>query len=160
MRQGIDNGAHGVCFTKAPLCSRIESHPITHKGVSGFLRYSPRPASFQGFTRSLAACIGARACTRPTMTAASVAVPYARRSAWVPVSTPGPAAHLAHSVAVRLEVPARICRNGAARLRWCKSLPLSFCFKLALQLSSRDAQISSEVAKLRHRGPSRQRWCA
>ncbi|MBU2827585.1 hypothetical protein HF920_05770 [Acidithiobacillus ferriphilus] len=115
-------------FHKIALFSRIESHPITRKAVS-----------FQGFTRSLAAFIGARPCTRPAMTAASVAVPYARRSAWVPVSTLGPAAHLAHSVAVRLEVPARTRRNGTARLGWCKSLALGFRVKLALQLSSRDA---------------------
>ena len=115
-------------FHKIALFSRIESHPITRKGVSGF----PGPVSFQGFTRSLAAFIGARACTCPTMAAASVAVPYARRLAWVPVPTPGPAAHLAHSVAVRFEVPARIRRNGTARLRWCKSLALGFRVKLAL----------------------------
>lgn len=108
-------------FHKIALFSRIESYPITRKA-----------ASFQGFTRSLAAFIGAWPCTCPTMAAASVAVPYARRSAWVPVSTPGPAAHLAHSVAVRLKVPARIRRNGTARLRWCKSLALGFRVKLAL----------------------------
>jgi hypothetical protein len=108
--------------------------PITGKGING----------------TLAALLSLWTCGLAPVQFASVPVPYAWRTAWVPISTTCPAAYDAVMSAVWLEVIPVIHRHGCQWARRCKSFPLGLLCKLFLQILGGGAKVSGKVAKARH----------
>lgn len=106
--------------------------PITGKGING----------------TLAAFLSLWACGLAPVQFASVPVPYAWRTAWVPISTTCPAAYDVVMSAIWLKVIPVIHRHGCQWARWCKAFPLGLLCKLFLQILGGGAKVGGKVAKL------------